>query len=66
MGLLVVLAAALLLGAAPPEDGSQELARLAEDDLIERLSGLPQGVTEIGALVIRIIGLILFVGDGSQ
>lgn len=30
VGLLVVLAAALLLGAAPPEDGSQELARLAE------------------------------------
>ncbi len=44
----------------------KELARLSEDDLIRRLPSLPQGDTQIGALEVRINGLILFVGDGSQ
>ncbi len=44
----------------------KELARLSEDDLIRRLPSLPQGDTEIGALEVRINGLILFVGDGSK
>ncbi len=50
MGLLVVLAAALLLGAAPPEDGSQELARLAEalraEPATERYEQLAQFVEQ--------------------
>ncbi len=44
----------------------KELARLSEENLLQRLPSLPQGDTKIGALEVRISGLVLFVGDGTE
>ncbi|NNG15835.1 MAG: DEAD/DEAH box helicase [Gemmatimonadales bacterium] len=43
----------------------RELTRLSKQGLIQRLPSLPQSDPEIGALEVRINGLILFVGEGT-